>query len=72
MILQKFKITINATPEKVWKILWNDSTYRKWTTVFAEGSFAETDWQEGSKVLFLGPEGRGMVSRIKRNIPNGL
>lgn len=70
MMLQKFKITIKATPKKVWQILWNDSTYRKWTTVFAEGSFAETDWQEGSKVLFLGPEGRGMVSRIKRNIPN--
>ncbi|MCR9226815.1 MAG: SRPBCC domain-containing protein [Flavobacteriaceae bacterium] len=71
MILQKFKIIIKATPEKVWQVLWNDSTYRKWTTVFAEGSFAETDWQEGSKALFLGPDrGGGMVSRIKRNIPN--
>jgi uncharacterized protein YndB with AHSA1/START domain len=28
---QEFKISINAAPEKVWDILWNDSTYPVWT-----------------------------------------
>jgi hypothetical protein len=65
-----FNILINAMPEKVWKVLWTDDTYRKWTSAFSESSSAETDWKQGSKVLFLDGEGRGMVSRIAENRPN--
>ncbi|TKC04404.1 SRPBCC family protein [Pedobacter frigoris] len=65
-----FNITIDAPREKVWKLLWSDESYREWTSAFSEGSRAETDWKEGSKVLFLGEGEDGMVSRIVRNIPN--
>jgi len=65
----EFKTVIDAAPEKIWNVLWNDDTYRKWTSAFAEGSYAETDWKEGSKVLFLDGNGRGMVSRIEKNKP---
>lgn len=65
-----FKTVINAAPEKIWNILWNDDTYRKWTAAFSEGSYAETDWKEGSKVLFLDGKGQGMVSKIAENKPN--
>ena len=65
-----FKTVINATPEKIWNVLWNDETYRKWTSAFSEGSYAETDWKQGSKVLFLDGNGQGMVSRIAENRPN--
>lgn len=65
-----FKTTIDAPREKVWKLLWSDESYRKWTSAFSEGSRAVTDWKEGSKVLFLGEGEDGMVSRIARNIPN--
>lgn len=64
-----FETTINAAAEKVWRTLFDDETYRQWTSAFAEGSYAETDWKEGSKVLFLGPQKSGMVSRIKRSDP---
>jgi hypothetical protein len=67
---KEFKITINSPKEKVWDTLWNDSTYPEWTSVFAEGSRAETDWKKGSKVLFLDGKGSGMVSVIAENIPN--
>lgn len=67
---QQFSITINAPREKVWSTLWNDATYREWTTAFSEGSHAETDWQKGSKVLFMDSKGMGMVSRIADNVPN--
>lgn len=67
---QTFNIDINASPEKVWDILWTDATYRAWTAAFAEGSHAVTDWQKGSKVLFLDGKGSGMVSAIADNIPN--
>ena len=35
----KFFNHINAPKEKVWKVLWDDSSYRKWTSVFMEGSY---------------------------------
>jgi hypothetical protein len=70
METKEFKISINAPREKVWNVLWNDSSYRAWTSVFAEGSHAETDWKKGSKVLFLDNKGRGMVSVIAEKIPN--
>jgi hypothetical protein len=65
-----FSTTINAPKEKVWKVLWDDATYRKWTSVFSASSYAETDWKEGSKVLFLDGQGSGMVSKIEVNKPN--
>ena len=63
-------VTINAAGEKVWKVLLDDETYRVWTKEFAEGSYAVTDWKEGSKALFLTPGGNGMVSRIAKHVPN--
>ena len=66
----RFTITIHAPKEAVWATLWNDSTYREWTSVFSEGSYADTDWKEGSKVLFLSGTGEGMYSTIARNKPN--
>jgi hypothetical protein len=67
----EFNITINAPKEKVWHALWDDTNYRAWASAFAEGSWAKTDdWKKGSKVLFLGNEGSGMVSQIEDNIPN--
>ncbi|RZK92154.1 MAG: SRPBCC domain-containing protein [Pedobacter sp.] len=65
-----FKIEIDAPKERIWDILWNDTTYPIWTAIFSEGSRAETDWQKGSKVLFLNAEGNGMISKIADHIPN--
>ena len=66
-----FYISINAPKEKVWNVLWDETSYRKWTSVFAEGSTVVTDnWKEGSKVLFLDGNGSGMVSMVAANKPN--
>lgn len=59
-----FSATINAPKEKVWNILWSEGNYERWTSVFSEGSTAVTDWNEGSKILFLDGKGEGMVSKI--------
>jgi hypothetical protein len=67
---QEFKIAIDAPREKVWNVLWEDATYREWTSPFSSGSHAETDWKKGSKVLFLDGRGMGMVSTIAENIPH--
>ncbi|NCU02767.1 MAG: SRPBCC domain-containing protein [Chitinophagaceae bacterium] len=59
-----FSVNINAPKEKVWDILWSKGKYETWTAVFNEGSTAESDWQEGSKILFTDGKGSGMVSKI--------
>lgn len=66
----QFSINIQAPKEKIWKVLWKDETYRNWTSVFSSGSYAITDWKEGSKVLFLTGDGDGMFSVIAKSIPN--
>ena len=66
-----FSTRINAPKEKLWNVLWDDSSYRNWTSVFAEGSYVVTDnWKEDSKVLFLDGNGAGMVSKVTANKPN--
>ncbi len=66
-----FSSTINAPIQKVWDILWADETYRQWTAAFSEGSYAESDWKEGSRIVFLGPSGDGMLARIaEKREPN--
>ena len=66
-----FSIEINAPREKVWQVLWEDATYRDWTSVFAEGSYAVSDWNEGSTIQFLDPKsGSGMSAVIVKKTPN--
>ena len=65
-----FSIDIKAPKEKIWKVLWDDRTYREWTSAFMEGSYAESDWKEGSKIHFLDPNGEGMYSTIAKKTEN--
>ena len=66
----EFTIRIKATAEKVWSVLWEDKTYREWTSAFCEGSYAVSDWNEGDKIHFMSPNGEGMNSIIETKIPN--
>lgn len=64
-------IHINASPEKIWKILWDDATYRIWVAPFCEGSYYKTErFEEGATIHFLTPTGEGMYSIIDKIIPN--
>lgn len=74
MATQKLQqsISIRASKEKIWNVLLDDATYRQWTNVFYPGSYAVCDWQEGSKALFLSPEGSGMVSRVVQHQPREI
>lgn len=70
----QFATTIHAPRPRIWATLLEDATYRQWTAAFSPGSYAVTDWQPGSKALFLGPGENGaapsgMVSRIAEHRP---
>lgn len=67
-----YTIEIKGTKERVWDILWQDASYRNWTSVFCEGSHAVSDWKEGSRILFLDEKGSGMYSRIDKLLPQSL
>jgi hypothetical protein len=65
-----FSIEISRPPDEVWKILWDESTYGHWTSAFAEGSYAVSDWKQGSDIKFLSLGGDGLYSKIETLVPN--
>jgi len=67
----EFSIDIQADKTKIWKILWEDQTYREWAGVFSEGSyFSTSNLEEGSTVMFLAPDQSGIFSVIVSHTPN--
>jgi uncharacterized protein YndB with AHSA1/START domain len=62
---------IKAPRATVWKVLWDDASYREWTKVFADGSYAVSDWNEGSRIQFIDPASNdGMSAIIEKKVPN--
>ncbi|MDQ0477812.1 MULTISPECIES: SRPBCC domain-containing protein [Chryseobacterium] len=70
MRLLEFKIQINATPEKVWEVLFTQDAYQKWASAMNEGTYFEGTWEEGSVMKFLDPKNNGMYNKVIKNIPN--
>jgi hypothetical protein len=70
--MHKIRVSTNirAPKETVWRVMLDDVTYQRWSSIFHEGSYAVTDWKEGSKALFLTPGRNGMLSKIVVNRPN--
>ncbi len=64
-----YSINIDASREQVWHALFDDEPFRKWSSVFAEGSHFVGDWSEGSEIRFLTKDNDGMVSMIDKNRP---
>jgi uncharacterized protein YndB with AHSA1/START domain len=65
-----FSIDIAAPRNKVWRVLWDDASFRDWTSVFAQGSYAVSDWKEGSTIEFIDPSSRsGMSAVIEKKRP---
>ncbi len=66
----QFSTTIDAPVAVVWETMLGAETYPLWTSVFAEGSYYEGSWSQGSRIRFLVPPGDGMVAEIAENRPH--
>jgi len=68
----EFSIDINASKEKVWNTLWEDTTFREWSNFIDEGMYMEGIMKEGNEVKFLSPTGYGVLSLIDKLVHNEL
>ena len=67
----QFSIKIKADKSRIWRALWDDSSYREWASIFFEGSYMiANNWENGSTVFFLSPDQSGIYSIIESHIPN--
>ena len=68
---QVVKILTDAGVRSRSSLRWefDPDTYRDWTSAFAEGSHFVGSWEEGARILFLGPSGDGMVATIAARRP---
>ncbi len=68
-----FEITINNSPENVFRIMLEDEAFRRWTSPFNPDSRFTGSWEKGERIMFIGtnPDGKtgGMLCRIRENIP---
>lgn len=69
MKVLKFSTEIKAPREKVWDVLWNEETYKKWIKAFSEDSKTISEWNEGDPITFLDSKGNGMQSIIYKMSP---
>lgn len=65
-----FTTHIGAPREKVWNVLWDPDTYRKWTSAFMEDSHYAGELKEGQIIRFLGNETDGMSALVEKSIEN--
>jgi uncharacterized protein YndB with AHSA1/START domain len=67
--IMRKKIRITASAEQVWRVLLDPNN--KWAAAFGEGTLAQTDWNEGSSIIWTDLSGAvGARGVIKKKIEN--
>ncbi|MBM7578577.1 SRPBCC domain-containing protein [Jeotgalibacillus terrae] len=66
-----FLIHIYASRERVWKVLWDDETFRNWADLIDEGTYMKGLLQEGHTVEFISSvNGYGVISLVEELRPH--
>jgi hypothetical protein len=65
-------IEINAEPSRIWDTLFRKECIAIWYEAFGKGIIADTDWQVGSKAMFIDERKSGIVGKIVENKPGEL
>lgn len=67
----QFSIEIHASKEQIWKILWEDTTFRQWADLIDAGMYLQGTLREGNEVRFLSSvNGYGVTSLVEACTPN--
>lgn len=68
-----FEITIDNTPDNIFRIMLDGLGFSEWTSAFNPTSRFTGSWEKGEKMMFIGTDADGktggMVCRIRENIP---
>lgn len=49
MKTMRFSLQIDVPRQRVWQVLWDETTFSDWTSPFADGARLETDWRQGGR-----------------------
>ena len=67
----QFSTVINASKERVWATLWEDTTFRDWANIIDEGMYMKGVMKEGNEIQFISSvNGYGVTSLIEKLSPN--
>lgn len=62
---------VKAGKEKIWDILTDPQYTKQWASAFSPGTYVETDWQEGSEVVWKDATGDvGAKGIVTTHVPN--
>ncbi len=64
MVTLSYFIEIQASPEKIWEVLWNPKTFSEWRGFFNPNASFQSDWKVGGQTRFLDSANSGLVSTI--------
>jgi len=66
-----FSVIIHAPKEKVWVTLWDDETFRDWSSNIDEGTYILGDLVKGNEIQFISSiNGYGVTSLVAELVPN--
>ncbi|MDR6804517.1 hypothetical protein J2Y45_001786 [Dyadobacter sp. BE34] len=63
-LVQK-SISINASAERIWRVITEAQYNVVWLAALGRRKIAQTDWQEGSKAVFVDDAQTGLITRIR-------
>lgn len=67
----KYSVEIRASKDKVWKVLWEDVTFRDWASIIDEGTYIKGAIEEGNEIEFISSvNGYGVTSLVEVLKPN--
>ncbi|WP_229206818.1 DinB family protein [Dyadobacter crusticola] len=62
-------ILIQAPDYRIWQVITDKRYNGEWLVVFGMGNIAESDWQQGSKALFMDESGNGLAGTVDVSRP---
>ncbi|QSX09476.1 hypothetical protein J0B03_05275 [Alkalibacter rhizosphaerae] len=69
----QFLVEISAPREKVWATLWEDDTFRDWSSIIDEGTYMDGALEEGNEIQFISSvNGYGVRSLVEKLDPNAF